>query len=388
MGMGQTLLFSILPPLAREMGLSELQVASVFAFNAGAWVIFSPIWGRKSDQWGRRPVILIGFLGYAVSLCALAIVTQMGLSKMWPISLVYPLMVLSRLIFGVIGSGATPAAQAYVADRTSRMERAPAMARFAGAFGFGAMVGPAVGGAMVSFGFLTPIYLVAILSTLSGILIWRYLPERTVPNLMGEPRTESKPQLSLFTPALRPFLIASVLSGIIMSFGQQILAYYLMDMLGMSTAEAAQYAGWGLMAGAGAALTTQLFVIPRLRSGPGALMKVGFCIVATAFIGLIIATNFLFLSVAMIAFGIGIGLALPSISAAASLSVGPDRQGAAAGLVASTRAAGHVMGPLVGLALYKYWTIGPYVLAVGLLLLFVIYAAISPHTRILKEGEV
>ena len=381
--MGQTLMFSILPPLAREMGLSELQVASIFATNAAAWVVFSPIWGRKSDQWGRRPVILIGFMGYAVSLIALALVTQMGLSKIWPLSVVYPLMVLSRVIFGVIGSGTAPASQAYVADRTSRGERANAMAKFAGAFGLGAMMGPALGGMLVTYGYLTPIYAVAGLSVLSGLLIWLFLPERTDPNATGP-----KPRINPMAPELRPFLIAGILSGVTMAVAQQTLGFYLMDVIGLTAQAAARQGGVALMVSAGTALFTQLVLIQRIKAGPGTLMKIGFWSIIASFVLLVMVPQFSALLIAMSGVGLGVGLVLPSISAAASLSVSQDKQGATAGLVTSSRAVGHIVGPIAGLSLYQYWVLGPYVMVLGLLALFSIYAAFTPHMQIMAEEAV
>jgi MFS family permease len=60
LGMGQSLLLSILPPLSRELGMQEWKVGAIFALSAGLWVVASPFWGRRSDRIGRKPVILIG----------------------------------------------------------------------------------------------------------------------------------------------------------------------------------------------------------------------------------------------------------------------------------------------------------------------------------------
>src|SRR6266849_2044966 len=54
-GMGQSMLFSILPPAARQIGISPFQVSTIFATSASIWVFISPMWGRRSDVVGRRP---------------------------------------------------------------------------------------------------------------------------------------------------------------------------------------------------------------------------------------------------------------------------------------------------------------------------------------------
>ena len=67
-GMGQSMLFSVLPPAARGIGLTPFQVSTIFATSASLWVFVSPAWGRRSDVAGRRRVMMIGLLGYALSL--------------------------------------------------------------------------------------------------------------------------------------------------------------------------------------------------------------------------------------------------------------------------------------------------------------------------------
>ncbi len=377
-GMGKTVMFSILPALGRKMGLSELQVTAIFATNAAAWVIFSPIWGRKSDHWGRRPVILIGFFGYAVSLVALAMVTDMGLSKTWPLYIVYPLMVLARLIFGVVGSGSVPAAQAYVTDRTSRQERAGGIARLAGAFGFGSMIGPALGGVIaVYLGFLAPIYFVAGMAFLSGILIWYYLPERTEP-------TESKKveRVSFMLPEVLPFVLGSAIVGVGMAVSQQLIVYYSIDILGMSEALATKNGGIGLMVSALMTLFVQLAIIPRLNISPGIILKAGILFIVIAFAVMAAAQDFYVMMIAMGLYGIGFGFAMPSASAAVSLSVGTDKQGATAGLISAGQSVGNIIGALAAGLIYSYSASGPYIFAFVLSGLFLIYAVLNPKINV------
>ena len=55
-GLGQSFVFVIVPPLARDLGLSEVQISLVFAFSAIAWALTSASWGRASDKYGRRNI--------------------------------------------------------------------------------------------------------------------------------------------------------------------------------------------------------------------------------------------------------------------------------------------------------------------------------------------
>src|SRR6185369_2939697 len=122
-GMGQSMLFSVLPPAAREIGISPFQVSTIFATSATIWVFVSPAWGRRSDVAGRRRIIIIGLLGYALSMSLLATMIEIGTRKLLPALAVYPLMIASRCVFALLGSGTGPASQAYIADRTTREER-------------------------------------------------------------------------------------------------------------------------------------------------------------------------------------------------------------------------------------------------------------------------
>ena len=63
-GLGQSFVFVIVPPLARELGLSEVQTSSIFALSAIGWALTSAAWGRASDKYGRRnPCLRIGRSG-------------------------------------------------------------------------------------------------------------------------------------------------------------------------------------------------------------------------------------------------------------------------------------------------------------------------------------
>ena len=64
-GMGFTVLFPVLAPLGREIGLSEIQITSIISASGLIVFLASPIWGRLSDQWGRKQVMLIGLFGVA-----------------------------------------------------------------------------------------------------------------------------------------------------------------------------------------------------------------------------------------------------------------------------------------------------------------------------------
>src|SRR5215470_16932835 len=163
-GIGQSMLFSILPPAARAIGITPFQVSTIFATSASIWVFVSPWWGRRSDLRGRRPIILSGLLGYALSMFSLAVVIEVGLAKLLPALAIYPMLIVARSLFALLGSGIGPAAQAYVADRTSRTDRTAGVAL--------------VSAALAWITLEAPLYLSAGLAVLSAVMIHRHLPEQ------------------------------------------------------------------------------------------------------------------------------------------------------------------------------------------------------------------
>src|SRR5215469_12852002 len=67
MGAGQSVMFAILPSLARQMGLTEFEASLPFVASATIWVCSSRYWGERSDTVGRKPIILLGLAAFGVS---------------------------------------------------------------------------------------------------------------------------------------------------------------------------------------------------------------------------------------------------------------------------------------------------------------------------------
>ena len=122
-GLGQSFVFVLVPPLARDLGLTEVQTSTVFAISAIAWAMTSAGWGRASDRYGRRNIAILGLIGYAISMIALITPLFLVERNVLDAVFLFPLLIMGRLINGVIGSATRPASFAYVADTSSREER-------------------------------------------------------------------------------------------------------------------------------------------------------------------------------------------------------------------------------------------------------------------------
>ena len=380
LGMGQSLMFANLPPIARQLGLSEFQVGSIFMISAIFWVFSAPALGRRSDIWGRRPVILMGLVAYAISTAAFGFVVQMGLWNWIGLSTTFALMIVARIIYGSLGAGTIAAAQAYVADRTTRAERVRSVAAINAAFGLGVTVGPGVGAALVVFGLLMPFYGVALMACASAVAVYMMLPEQTRPRERVSP-----PRLSPFDKRVMPFLIAGTIIGTIQALTMQTAAFYFMDVLKLEAAETVQYVGVGLMASAMAAVLAQLVVIPRLNPSAQFLMRVSCGIGIVAYIIFLLADSYGPLVFALVISGLAFGLGRPGIAAAGSLAVRQDEQGSVAGLTGATGAAGHMLAPIFAMPLYKLDPSLPYVAGLVLFVVLGLLIFLSPTIR--KGGQ-
>jgi MFS family permease len=149
-GVGNSMLFAILPPIAREMRLPDVGVGAVFALSATCWVFISPYWGRVSDRRGRKPIIALGLAAFAVSMGCIALIAWAGLAGLLSAWATLIGLISARMIFGVVGSATMPAAQAYVADRTDPSERTDQIAALSAAFSLGAALGLGVCGMLAA----------------------------------------------------------------------------------------------------------------------------------------------------------------------------------------------------------------------------------------------
>ncbi|CAE7593740.1 apnhaP [Symbiodinium microadriaticum] len=384
-GMGQTLFNAILPPIGRDLGLSEVQVSAIFSLSAFIWVFMSPIWGKQSDKLGRKPIILIGLLGYGASTGLFGLVILGALNEWFALVLVFPLLMGARAIFGTFGSATMPAAQAYIADRTTRMDRSSGVARIGASFQVGTIIGPGIAAALVVFGILTPFFVVSGLAIAGVLAILFFLPEKATPEIEANRRRGmTREGLKATDRRIVPFLVMSIA----MSFTQAVLfhvtAFYFMDELKVSSADTAQLVGVGFMALAMAALFAQLFIIQTFKPSVQFLLRAGTMLLIAGYGLLVLGGAYGVMVAGLVLVGMGMGMFGPGMQAAGSLSVQPHEQGAVAGWIGSTNAVGHILNPVVGMPLYYLMQEGPYLFAMTLLAGCCLYAWFSPRIRAIK----
>lgn len=377
-GMGQSVIFAVLPMLGRELGLDqialslpfinkayypkELAITALSALTALTFSLVSPFWGRLSDRVGRKPVIIIGLLGYTAGMLLFSTVAWWGLMGWIGGLLLYSLILLTRFIHSLVMSASFPASSAFMVDVSPLDQRAKYLGRLAAFMQIGVMFGPALAYLMI-FGYLTPFLIQALITALAGSLIlWLF------PHQKPQAETVKRAKLTYLGGEYRVYLAFALLFYIAMGMVQQTLGFYFQDVLLLTRVEAAKTFAFAMMFSSMAMLLAQFGVVQRVNISAQNLIRLGFPFALLGFTLLSLASSSYVLFVGMMLFGFALGLVGPSITAAASVTVDAKDQGALAGLVGAVAGFGFVLGPLLGGALYSYSNFLPYALAAMMML--------------------
>ena len=366
-GMGFTVLFPILAPLGREMGLSEIQITTIIGSSGLVVFLTSPIWGRRSDAWGRKRVLLCGLFGFSAGTFLFNSVLYLGLAGILTGSLLFIALVIARVTHASVMSASMPAANAYMADITDAASRTRGMAAAGAANNIGTILGPAVAGLAV-ISLLTPLWVMAAIAFLNGLFVWRFLEE---PPKHQTPVVRDR--LKYSDPRILPFIIIGIAMFTGMGLVQQTMGFRFQDALGLSAAETAQNFGFAMMLSGASSLFSQAVIVQRFNLAPFTLLRFAIPILIVAFTMMALLETQLWLTIAMMVQGLGMGLASPGFTAGASLAVSPEEQGAVAGVAGSCGPLGFTLGPFIGGALYTLSPTAPYFFAAGLFLILFLF---------------
>ncbi|MEM8768539.1 MAG: MFS transporter [Pseudomonadota bacterium] len=356
-GMGFTVLFPIFAPLGREIGLSEIQITSIISASGLIVFLASPIWGRLSDQWGRKRVMLVGLFGVAIGTTLFTSVLWTGLQGLLIGTPLFLALVAARMSHATVMAASMPAANAYMADITDAATRTKGMGAAGAANNLGSILGPALAG-IAAVSLLAPLWIMAGVALLNALFVWRFLPE--------PPRQRSAkrpPRLRYTDPRILPFIVVGILMFTGMGIVQQTIGFRFQDALELNAADTAQAVGIAMMLSAGCSLLAQAVIVQRLSIAPFTLLRLAMPLLILAFVMMTAFTSQLWLTAAMGVLGLGMGLAGPGFMAGASLAVPPEEQGAVAGVAGSCGPLGFTIGPLTGGALYQFSATLPYAAA-------------------------
>jgi DHA1 family tetracycline resistance protein-like MFS transporter len=163
----------VLPKLIESFVSGETgRAAEYFGLFGTAWALMqficSPILGSLSDRFGRRPVLLLSITGLGLDYIFMALAPSLG----W--------LFVGRMLSGMTAAGFATAT-AYIADVTTPENRAGAYGIVGAAFGFGFIIGPALGGILGAADPRLPFWVAGGLALVNALYGFFVLPESLPP---------------------------------------------------------------------------------------------------------------------------------------------------------------------------------------------------------------
>lgn len=335
--LGFSLILPFLPFMATDFGASPFTIGLILTSFSLFQFISSPIMGALSDRFGRRPLLIISQLSTMLSFIVLAFANSL------------PLIFLSRIIDGAFGSNQT-ITQAYLSDISTKKNRTKMFSFIGIAFGFGFMIGPAIGGILSKNGYLIPSLLAAFMVGISIVLTYFFLPETVVKNSNTDLKIKIV-NLSRF----KTFFSQSTTASLLTIFFLYIFAHvtwtsvfsvFAKNRFGFTTVEA----GYALASLGLFTVISRAFVVPKLIDGIGDYYLVllgSLFMFISLFSSSFVTTGLQFLPF-MFLFSLGTGATRPTIMSSISRSANKGQSGALLGVSNSLSSIAQIIGPALG----------------------------------------
>ncbi len=373
---GNNFLITILPPLGRDMGLGEVQVGVILAIGGVFMLITGPFWGRISENWGRKKVILMGAFGYVFATAAFAYTIDMRLAGAMSAIVGFFVLLAMRGLYALTSGAIYPATMAMVGDLTSRENRAAGVALISAAWGLGSVVGPGIAAAFSSLSPTAPFYVVTVMGVAMVVFYIYFLHE---PDRHREPeKTGFRHIMTLQVMSIACGFCLLILGNVAFMV---CLGFHFQDTFNFDTAETARFVGLAIMATAFVQIIVQVGIIPRLKWTPRRMITTGMPVAIAGTLVVMAAPEYGIAIIGMTLFGLGGGVGWPAYMTAASLAAGTQNQGSMAGLTTAFQSIGFMIGPIVGTILYQINGSYPFLLCAGLLFVTVVMANTLPMPK-------
>lgn len=377
--LGVGILIPITPYIVRQYNSDALTIAMLSVVYSAFQFLASPILGRLSDRYGRRPLLLISLFGTAIGYFVFGFA-----GALW-------VLFLSRIIDGITG-GNISIAQAYIADITRPEDRSKNFGLIGAAFGLGFIIGPALGGVLSNISLAAPAFFAGFLALANVVLGVFMLPESlTAEKRAGVTLTKSdfNPFRSLIGYIKRPEIAVLFFALFAFNFAfsgfQTNFTVFTLDRFGWGPA---QNALLFTIVGIVGAVTQGGFVrklVPRF--GDRKLAIAGLAMMSVSFLAVAFVPSAWMLFPTLIVTSVGSALATPTLTGMVSNQVSFREQGAILGATQSLNALTRVFGPIwagvtfdvVGMGA-PYWT-GAIWIAVALFIVLGAKIASQPASQ-------
>jgi multidrug resistance protein len=337
--LGFAIILPLLPFYALRLDATPEMVGWMIASFSIAQLIASPIWGRVSDRYGRRPALIIGLAASSIAFLVFGLA-----DSLW-------LLFLSRIVQGA-GGGTTGVAQAYVSDTVAPADRARALGWLSAATAAGVMVGPAIGSGAAHFGRAAPGFIAAALCFLNALAAWRWLPE----SRSAEDRAVPRPRKPIWHAAYEVLRHpAGKAARLIWIYGTGMLAFSLLTSILALWLDARfgvteKTIGWFFVYNGMLSLVLRsLFLGPVVdRIGEMRAMRLGALILAVGLMLYTVAPNLWVLAAMIPLVPIGTALLFPASTSLLSHATDPSELGTTMGVAQTFAGIARIIAPIAG----------------------------------------
>jgi len=359
---GFGIVIPILPFYAESFGAGASMLGLLVTSYSGCQFLFAPIWGRLSDRFGRRPVMLSTIAGTALSLALLGFAPSLA----W--------LFAARLLGGAFGANIS-VASAYITDLTSEHERTKYMGFLGASFGIGFLLGPAIGGFLAPQGYGVPMWVAAGLAAVNAVFAYFTLKEP--PRHVASGGEETIKLISFFSRAsrdpvqslIRRLCAAAFVFTFAVSQLETLFAFYMMQRFDYDAKHVAfilvfmAFVMIGVQGGGLRVLVKKLGEAKLLQTG--ALLLVP----SLAVVPFVPSVWWLLLPLALSS--VGRALCYPSMMGLLANAAPASQRGKVMGTFQSSASLARVLGPFSAGFLYDWRMSSPFLLA-GLLMLVVL----------------
>ncbi len=356
------IIIPILPAYLESIHQGGTAAGLMIAIFAGAQLIFSPIAGKWTDQYGRRKMIIFGLIGLTLSMFVFYAVDSIW----W--------LYASRVIGGIGCALLIPAIFAYVADITTMAQRAKGNSLVSAAMSLGIVIGPGIGGFLADFGLKMPFLISALVSLVavifSIIVLEESQPEQSLEDFdtLSEESMVQKMVRSVKMPYFIPLIITLSMSFGLMAY-ESVLGLFVDNQFGATPQEIAlMITSTGIVS-----VIVQIFIVDRIvnRFGEVTVLNIFLGVATAGFIFTLFASSYmLFFGTTLLIF-LATSILRPVLNTLISKMAG-NEQGFAMGMNNAYMSIGNVLGPTLAGLLYDVKIIYPFVLGLFLLVLTLI----------------
>jgi len=342
--LGFSMVLPLIPFLGLSLGLTPIEIGLIISVFSVCQLFASPITGKLSDRFGRKPLFLISQASTFAGFLLLGFATT-------PI-----LLLLARLIDGLLGSNMT-VSQAYISDITEPKHRTRVYGYSSGVFGAGLIFGPVIGGVLSTINYSVPMFFAASITTVSIILV-SFLPETITskPDKLSLKFNDVIPVKDVIRFAKTPHVRNSLLIFFIYNVGFHLfIANFSLlaeTQFHVGADQVGFYMAWiGILR-----VTLQTFLIARiLRAlGENSMLRTGIVALIISMLGIAFSPDYLFVFVPLIFLAYGTGVSRPILTSKLANSVTKKETATVLGVNNSLISVAQILTPIVGGFMIQY----------------------------------